>query len=77
MLEDNGYAGPDDPVVIQSFETSNLQRLSRRTDLPLVQLVDCAGAPYELAVATGSQPGRDLRGPVRQNDVGTRPADTR
>jgi len=48
VLEDNGYAGPGDPVVIQSFETSNLQRLSRRTDLPLVQLVDCAGAPYDL-----------------------------
>ena len=48
VLEDNGYAGADDPVVIQSFETANLQRLSRRTALPLVQLVDCAGAPFDL-----------------------------
>ena len=48
VLEDNGYAGADDPVVIQSFETQNLQRLSRRTDLPLVQLVACTGAPHDL-----------------------------
>ena len=48
VLEDNGYAGADDPVVIQSFETANLQRLSRLTDLPLVQLVDCEGAPFDL-----------------------------
>ena len=39
----------DDPVIIQSFETGNLQRLSnRRPTSPLVQLVDCAGAPYDL-----------------------------
>ena len=48
VLEENGYADADVPAAIQSFETQNLQRLSRRTDLPLVQLVACAGAPYDL-----------------------------
>ncbi|WP_230487159.1 esterase-like activity of phytase family protein [Nocardioides anomalus] len=38
----------DYPVFIQSFETSNLKALDRRTDIPLVQLVDCTGAPYDL-----------------------------
>ena len=33
------------PVIIQSFETGNLQRLNRRTQVPLAQLIDCAGAP--------------------------------
>ena len=40
---DDGY-----PVFIQSFETTNLKQLDRRTDVPLVQLVDCAGAPFDL-----------------------------
>ena len=40
---DHGY-----PVFIQSFETTNLKQLDRRTDVPLVQLTDCAGAPYDL-----------------------------
>ncbi|GAA3393471.1 glycerophosphodiester phosphodiesterase [Cryptosporangium minutisporangium] len=33
-------------VIIQSFETGNLRRLNRMIDVPLVQLVDAAGAPY-------------------------------
>lgn len=44
-----------DPVVVQSFEVSNLQRLSRMTKVKLVQLVDCQGGPYDLV----SQ-GRDV-----------------
>jgi len=40
---DHGY-----PVFVQSFETTNLKQLARKTDVPLVQLVDCAGAPYDL-----------------------------
>jgi glycerophosphoryl diester phosphodiesterase len=39
-------------VFIQSFETGNLQELNRRTDLPLIQLVDSSGAPADL-VANG------------------------
>jgi len=38
-----------DPVVIQSFEVTNLKRLNRLTDVKLVQLIDCAGGPYDLA----------------------------
>ena len=38
----------DYPVFIQSFETSNLKQLDRTTDIPLVQLIDSAGAPYDL-----------------------------
>ena len=39
-------------VVIQSFETTNLRRLDRQTDVPLVQLTSATGAPYDL-VAQG------------------------
>ena len=40
---DHGY-----PVFIQSFETTNLKQLDRKTDVPLVQLIDCTGAPFDL-----------------------------
>ncbi|GAA1932914.1 hypothetical protein GCM10009797_28060 [Nocardioides hwasunensis] len=46
-LARNGVRPGDTPVVIQSFEVGNLQRLSRMTRFDLVQLVDCAGAPYD------------------------------
>lgn len=50
-LRANGLDHRRAPVFIQSFETANLRELDRRTDLPLVQLVDCSGAPYDLEVA--------------------------
>ena len=40
---DDGY-----PVFIQSFETTNLKQLDEKTDVPLVQLIDCTGAPFDL-----------------------------
>jgi glycerophosphoryl diester phosphodiesterase len=40
---DHGY-----PVFIQSFETTNLKQLDTQTDVPLVQLIDCTGAPFDL-----------------------------
>jgi glycerophosphoryl diester phosphodiesterase len=53
-LERNGVRPGGTPVVIQSFEVSNLQRLDRMTRFELVQLVDCAGAPYDqVAAGTG------------------------
>lgn len=50
-LAANGY-DERDPVRLQSFETTNLRQLDRRTDFRLVQLMDCSGAPYDL-VAQG------------------------
>lgn len=43
---------PGANVFIQSFETVNLRRLHRMTRLPLIQLVDAGGAPFDL-VASG------------------------
>jgi glycerophosphoryl diester phosphodiesterase len=54
----NGYRGPNAPVFIQSFEVGNLRRLRRMTDVPLVQLLDDHGRPYD-HVAT-----RDPRAPT-------------
>ncbi|MCF7201263.1 glycerophosphodiester phosphodiesterase [Pseudomonas oligotrophica] len=46
ILARNGYAGRHAPVYIQSFEVDNLKRLSRLTELPLVQLFG-EGQPYD------------------------------
>ena len=51
---------PNAPVVVQSFETANLQRLASMTSVPLVQLVEAAGAPYDLASAGDPRTYRDL-----------------
>jgi glycerophosphoryl diester phosphodiesterase len=47
----NGIRPGDTPVVIQSFEIGNLRRLNRMSRFDLVQLVDCAGAPYDQTAA--------------------------
>ncbi len=60
VLDDNGYGDANDPVVIQSFETGNLRSLNRRTDLTLVQLIDCSGAPYDLKAAGDPRTYADL-----------------
>jgi glycerophosphoryl diester phosphodiesterase len=49
-LEANGYRGPRAPVYIQSFEVSNLQQLNAMTQVPLVQLLDCSGTPWDFTV---------------------------
>jgi glycerophosphoryl diester phosphodiesterase len=51
-LRDHGLDRRDSGVVLQSFETSSLRGLRDGTDLPLVQLVEAAGAPADL-VAVG------------------------
>ena len=46
-LERHGYRGPDGGAFLQSFETANLAALRRMTRLPLVQLIEASGAPYD------------------------------
>lgn len=46
-LHRNGYRGKHAPIFIQSFEVGNLKALRRMTDLPLVQLIDATGKPFD------------------------------
>ncbi|GGC82572.1 hypothetical protein GCM10011512_06650 [Tersicoccus solisilvae] len=46
-----GLNRPHAPVIIQSFETSNLKTLNRKTPVTLSQLIDCQGSPYDLTSA--------------------------
>jgi glycerophosphoryl diester phosphodiesterase len=47
-LHRHGYRGHDAPVFIQSFEVANLKQLHALTDLPLIQLIDAEGRPYDV-----------------------------
>ena len=47
LLQENGYRGRTAPVYIQSFEVGNLKRLREITDLPLIQLMEAEGRPWD------------------------------
>lgn len=55
-----GYVSKHAPVIIQSFEVSNLKDLSRLTRLPLAQLASSSGKPYDFVVAGDSRTYADL-----------------
>jgi glycerophosphoryl diester phosphodiesterase len=59
-LRADGFDHRGAPLFIQSFETANLRELDRRTDLRLVQLADCSGAPYDLKLAGDPRTYADL-----------------
>lgn len=55
-----GYVGKKAPVYIQSFEVSNLRDLSKMTRVPLVQLINASGRPYDFVVAGDPRTYADL-----------------
>ncbi|MEV5001160.1 glycerophosphodiester phosphodiesterase [Nocardioides sp. LML1-1-1.1] len=59
-LRRNGLDRRNAKVVIQSFETTNLRQLDRLTRVPLAQLVDASGAPYDLKAAGRATTYADL-----------------
>ncbi len=63
-LRRNGLAHRHAPVYVQSFETGNLRELDRTVDVRLVQLIDAAGAPYDLVAAGDPRTYDDLVEPA-------------
>ena len=55
--------GQSAAVYIQSFEVGNLQELRKRTDFPLIQLLEMEGQPWDLAMAGDRRTYRDLTAP--------------
>lgn len=70
-LEAAGFRGRSAPVYIQSFETGNLKELRKRTDLPLVQLLNAKGRAYDLALAGDRRTYRDLATPAGLAEIAT------
>jgi glycerophosphoryl diester phosphodiesterase len=65
VLRRNGLNRPDAPVIVQSFETTNLKQLRRlglRTRV--VQLFGASGAPFDLVTAGDPRSYADLATPA-------------
>jgi glycerophosphoryl diester phosphodiesterase len=58
-----GYRHKQSPVFIQSFEVGNLQALARMTRVPLVQLLNGSGQPYDFIVRGDQRTYADLAKP--------------
>lgn len=56
VLNDYGYTKKDSPVIIQSFEVSNLQYLRPKTQVRLVQLVDGDDYDFKTGKVTFAAP---------------------
>jgi glycerophosphoryl diester phosphodiesterase len=59
-LATNDYQGANAPIFIQSFEVSNLEYLSTKTNLSLVQLLNVSGKPYDFVFSGDERTYRDL-----------------
>lgn len=68
-LEANGLGKKNSPVVIQSFEVGNLQQLNQMTKVQLVQLMDCSGAPADLAAKGSTTTYADMLTPAGMKKV--------
>ena len=68
-LKRYGYEGRRAPVFIQSFEVGNLRRLRKKTQVPMVQLIEARGAPYDFVAAGDSRTYADLITPAGLRDI--------
>jgi glycerophosphoryl diester phosphodiesterase len=59
-LHANHLDRPRSKVFIQSFETANLQELNHKIDVPLVELIDVKGQPYDLTASGDPRTYADL-----------------
>jgi glycerophosphoryl diester phosphodiesterase len=63
-LRRNGLANRRAAVFIQSFETANLHKLNGMISVPLVQLLDATGQPYDFVVTGDRRTYADLATPA-------------
>jgi glycerophosphoryl diester phosphodiesterase len=70
-LTHHGYTRRTDPICLQSFEVGNLRELRRKTDLPLVQLVEASGQPYDFTQARDPRSYADLMTDAGLREIAT------
>jgi glycerophosphoryl diester phosphodiesterase len=70
-LYNHGYASRRAPVFIQSFEVGNLKALRKMTKLPLVQLLNADGKPYDFVIRGDSRIYSDLATPQGLEEIAT------
>ena len=67
----HGHVGRHAPVIIQSFEVANLRKLSRMTRVPLAQLLNGSGKPYDFVLSGDPRTYADLARPEGLAEIAT------
>ena len=70
-LRRSGLQHADARVFIQSFEVQNLRRLRALTRVPLVQLIDAQGRPWDLTAAGSSRSYAEMTRPGGLREIAT------
>jgi glycerophosphoryl diester phosphodiesterase len=70
-LRAHGLDRADAPVFVQSFEVANLRRLSGLTRIPLVQLIDAQGRPWDPTPGRSARTYADMIRPEGLKEVAT------
>jgi glycerophosphoryl diester phosphodiesterase len=70
-LRRHGLDRRDAPVFIQSFEVSNLRALARLTEVPLIQLIDAQGRPWDEPHGRFGRAYADMIRPDGLGDIAT------
>jgi glycerophosphoryl diester phosphodiesterase len=68
-LRRHGLDRADAPVYIQSFEVGNLRRIATLTRVPLVQLIEPAGRPWDFTVGRSERSYADLLKPEGLREI--------
>jgi glycerophosphoryl diester phosphodiesterase len=70
-LHRHGYTGPNGLAIIQCFEVANLKAMRKRTELPIVQLMEAEGAPYDFVAKGDKRTYQDMITPAGLVEVAT------
>ncbi|MBV8803556.1 MAG: glycerophosphodiester phosphodiesterase [Sinobacteraceae bacterium] len=66
-----GYKGRDGLGIIQCFEVSNLKAMRKLTDLPIVQLMEDEGAPFDFVAQGDRRTYHDMITPAGLAEIAT------
>jgi glycerophosphoryl diester phosphodiesterase len=70
-LHAHGYRGPEGLAIIQCFEVANLQAMRTMTELPIVQLMEAEGGPYDFVANGVGRTYRQMTTPAGLAEVAT------
>lgn len=71
LLKKNGLDSAESPVFIQCFEPSTLKRFHEMTKLPLIQLIDEEGKPYDWVLSKDPRTCADMITPAGLAEIAT------
>jgi glycerophosphoryl diester phosphodiesterase len=70
-LHRHGYKGREGLALIQCFEVANLKAMRRMTELPIIQLMEAEGGPYDFVAKGIKRTYQDMITPAGLAEVAT------